>query len=159
MNRYLWPVVLLVAAAVVLLAPAAGSGSATPTYNWKFAPDINAPWAHEGDEGDFDTPGAAVGLCRSAPWSTPGAYAPTSDIDAIVGDPVNNSGSSNLGCRTPQNETTIAVDPGNPNHLVAGANDYRICCDFTGLNDATAWAYTSFNGGNTWTAIVSLTAK
>jgi hypothetical protein len=153
MNRYLWPVALLVAAAVVLLAPAAGSGSATPTYNWKFAPDINAPWAHEGDEGDFDTPGAAVGLCRSAPWSTPGAYAPTSDIDAIVGDPVNNSGASNFGCRTPQNETTIAVDPSNPNHLVAGANDYRVCCDFTGLNDATAWAYTSFNGGTTWTNV------
>jgi hypothetical protein len=151
MHRYTWPVALLVAAAAVLLAPAAGAG-VTPTKHWKFEPTINAPWAHEGEE-DIDAPDAAVGLCRSSPFNTPGAYAPTTDIDAIFGDPVNNSGSSNLGCRTPQNETTIAVDPTNPNHLVAGANDYRVCCDFTGLNDATAWAYTSFDGGLTWTNV------
>ena len=63
---------------------------------------------------------------------------------------MNNSGFSNLGCTTPQNETTIAVNPTNPNNLIAGANDYRVCCDFTGLNDATAWAYSSFDGGQTW---------
>ena len=63
---------------------------------------------------------------------------------------MNNSGSSNLGCTTPQNETTIAVNPTNPNNLVAGANDYRVCCDFSGLNDGTGWAYYSFDGGTTW---------
>ena len=47
----------------------------------------------------------------------------------------------------------IAADPGNPNHIVAGANDYRVCCDFTGLNDGTGWAYTSFDGGLTWTNV------
>jgi hypothetical protein len=153
MHRYPALIAVLVVAAVVLLAPATGTGSATPTHNWKFAPTINAPWAHEGDEEDFDTPGTAVGLCRSAPFNTTGAYAPTSDIDAINGDPVNNSGASNLGCRTPQNETSIAVDPGNPQHVVVGANDYRVCCDFTGLNDTTGWAYTSFDGGTTWTNV------
>ena len=122
-------------------------------HSWRFAPDINAPWAREGDDGDLDTPDAAVGLCRSAPFNTSVAYAPTSDVDAIVGDAVNNSGASNFGCRTPQNETSIAVDPGNPRHIVAGANDYRVCCDFDGLNDATAWAYTSFDGGVTWTNV------
>jgi len=161
MRRYLLPTALLVAAAVVLLAPAAGSGSTTASPNWKFAPTINAPWAQGEDDEDFDTPDAAVGLCRSTPFSTTGAYAPTTNIDAIVNDPVNNTGASNLGCRTPQNETTIAVDPNNPNHLVAGANDYRVCCDFTGLNDATGGAYTSFDGGATWTNVMvpGLTAE
>src|SRR5262249_60513371 len=89
----------------------------------------------------------------SAPFNTLAAYAATSDVNTIVGDAVNNSGASNLGCQTPQNETSIAVDPTNPQHIVVGANDYRVCCDFTALNDSTAWAYTSFDGGATWTNV------
>jgi hypothetical protein len=37
--------------------------------------------------------------------------------------------------------------------VVAGANDYRVCCDADGLNDGTGWAYVSFNGGTTWTNV------
>jgi hypothetical protein len=140
----------LLAAVFTISAWPAG---ATADLGWKFEPTINAPWAHEGDEDEDDAPDVATGLCRWNPFTLPGAYAPTSDIDAIVGDPINNSGTSNFGCNTPQNETAIAVDPGNPNHVVAGSNDYRVCCDFTGLNDSTAWAYTSFNGGATWTNV------
>jgi hypothetical protein len=76
---------------------------------WKFEPTINAPWTQEGgDDEGFDSPLAAVGLCRSAPFNTVAGYAPTSDTDAIVGDPVNNSGASNLGCRTPQNDSFLS---------------------------------------------------
>jgi hypothetical protein len=50
-----------------------------------------APWAHEAGDEDLDMPAAAVGLCRSAPFDTTGAYAPTSDVDAIIGDPVNDT--------------------------------------------------------------------
>lgn len=137
-------------------AQAASSGS-----GWKFAPTLNAPWAQAGDDEGLDAPDAAVGLCRSAPFTSPGAYAPTTDIDAIVGDPVNTSGASNYGCRTPQNETSIAVDPNNAQHLVAGANDYRVCCDSTGLNDGTGWAYVSVDGGLTWRNVLvpGLTAQ
>jgi hypothetical protein len=152
--RFLAAVSVIMPVTVVVLVGAAGpSAGAGADLGWKFRPTINAPWAQEQDEGDFDTSLAAVGLCRSAPFNTTGAYAPTSDIDVITGDPVNNSGASNFGCRTPQNETTIAVDPTNPNHLVAGANDYRVCCDANGLNDTTGWAYVSFNGGTTWTNV------
>jgi hypothetical protein len=137
---------------VAMWAMAGASTAATTTHQWKFDPTINAPWALEGDETALDTPAAAAGLCRSAPVNLPGAYAPlaATEVDAIVGDPVNNSGFSNFGCTTPQNETTIAVNPTNGNNLIAGANDYRVCCDFTGLNDGTAWAYYSTNGGASW---------
>jgi hypothetical protein len=148
--------VSLLLAVCACFAVTAASGAATaanPNGKFKFEPTINAPWAHEGeDEGELDAPDLAAGLCRSTPFNLPGTYNPLAptEIDAIVGDAVNNSGFSNLGCTTPQNETTIAVNPTNPNNVIAGANDYRVCCDFTNLNDATGGAYFSFNGGQTW---------
>jgi Neuraminidase (sialidase) len=42
---------------------------------------------------------------------------------------------------SPNNEPNIAVDPTDPNHMVASSNDYESCCD--------QW-YTTFNGGATW---------
>src|SRR6202171_4655549 len=42
-----------------------------------------------------------------------------------------------------QNETSIAVDPNNPNHLVASYNDYR-------RGDGTCGASYSLNGGKSW---------
>jgi len=141
-----------VAGAVAAVAAWPASAT-TADPGFKFRPSIQAPWAQGGDDEELEPSDAAVALCRSNPWSTPGAYAPTTNIDVIHNDPVNNSGASNLGCITPQNETAIAVDPGNPNHIVAGANDYRPCCDFTGLNDGTGWAYVSNDGGVNWTNV------
>ncbi len=45
---------------------------------------------------------------------------------------------------TPQNETTIAVNPSSPNMIVAGAHDYRL-----GSPIGAAF-YTSFDSGFTW---------
>jgi len=139
----------LVALVVAVGAVALTLGSSALAGSWRFAPTINAPWTGEGDLA-FDTPLAAAGLCRSAPFNTPAAYGTTTNTDVILGDPINNSGVSNFGCTTPQNETTVAVNPTNANNIVAGANDYRVCCDFNGLNDGTGWAYYSFNGGASW---------
>src|SRR5437870_2763721 len=76
-----------------LTGAAAASGS-----NWKFAPTINAPWAQEGNDDVLDQPApAAAGLCRSSLFNTANPYAPTSNVDAINGDAVNNSGFSNNG--------------------------------------------------------------
>ncbi|HEY3312290.1 MAG TPA: sialidase family protein [Anaerolineales bacterium] len=58
----------------------------------------------------------------------------------------------------PQNETSIAVDPNNPNRVVASANDYVArtwACDINGtpcsaLADGYSGTYFSNNGGNTW---------
>ena len=126
--------------------------SAAPLpHKWRFDPTVNAPWAHEDDEQDLDTRDLAAGLCRSNPFNLPTAYGPLgTNVDVISNDAQNTSGFSNFGCTTPQNETTIVVNPTNPNNLVAGANDYRVCCDFDGLNDGTGWAYYSFDGGATW---------
>jgi len=82
-------------------------------------------------------------------------YSPfVSNVNVITSDNYNLGAGVNQGCRTPQNETTIAVNPANPNNLVAGANDYRDCCVPSGgtlRNDGSGWVYVSFDGGATWT--------
>jgi hypothetical protein len=58
----------------------------------------------------------------------------------------------------PQNETAIAVDPNNPNRVVAAANDYVArtwSCSVSGtpcsaLGDAYSGTYYSNDGGQTW---------
>lgn len=73
----------------------------------------------------------------------------------------NPAASVDISCNTttygqdwaPDNEIAIAVDPTNPNHLVAGSNDY-----FYRFNNATGARqaivptgfFTSFDGGATW---------
>ncbi len=76
------------------------------------------------------------------------------NVNAIVNDNYNLGAGVNQGCRTAQNETVIAVNPANPNNLVAGANDYRDCCVVSAgtlRNDGSGWVYVSFDGGLTWT--------
>lgn len=136
----------------VVQVPVAASAASAKT-SWRFAPTVEAPWANYGSGHGKDVATAYAGLCRSAPFTGTGAYSPVpanGEVDAIIGDPVNSTGFSNLGCTSPQNETSIAVNPTNPNNLVAGANDYRVVSPATGLNDGTGWAYYSNDGGTTW---------
>jgi hypothetical protein len=63
----------------------------------------------------------------------------------------------------PQNETAIAVDPNNPNRIVAGANDYvsrTWSCSIGGtpcsaLGDGYSGTYYSNDGGSTWCCTAS----
>src|SRR5439155_7229807 len=62
-----------------------------------------------------------------------------------------------------QNEPTVAVDPNNPNRIVAGSNDYITrtwSCTINGtpcsaLGDGYAGAYYSNDGGQTWCCIAT----
>jgi hypothetical protein len=74
---------------------------------------------------------------------------PAPNVDQITGDTIVPVGSQ-TGCSTAQNETSIAVNPYNPKNIVAGSNDYRVFNSREQRNDASGWAYTSFDGGKTW---------
>ena len=139
---------LLVGALLLPAAAAAGSPAD------RFRMTVTNPWENGGDNPDT-MPSAFTSLCRtSGLFSTGNPYAATTNVDAIVGDALNNPAKgSNKGCVAPQNETTVAVNPLNPLNLVAGTNDYRVCCDLQGFNDGTGWAYASVNGGATWTNV------
>jgi PKD repeat protein len=49
-----------------------------------------------------------------------------------------------------QNEPSIAVNPSDPNHIIAAANDYRLLADPSAEHDVRAGYYVSFDGGNSW---------
>jgi hypothetical protein len=56
-----------------------------------------------------------------------------------------------VGDQTPQNETTISMNPNDSMDLVGGANDYRYFLPSEGRFDGAGGAYVSHDGGTTWT--------
>jgi hypothetical protein len=110
-----------------------------------------------GDPGDDDTfvsqDPTLSALCSSYAGQL-GLYPPpVPDVDAIVGDSLVATGSQK-GCDTAQDETAIATNPANFKNLVAGSNDYRVFNAREGGFDGSGWAYTTFDGGQTWTNTV-----
>ena len=56
------------------------------------------------------------------------------------------------GPLSPEDETPIVADPENPNHLLAGSNDYQLVFkDGTLLARVPTGFFVSFDGGRTWT--------
>jgi hypothetical protein len=66
-----------------------------------------------------------------------------------------NAANVNTDCEhnVPHNETSIAVNPTNPNNIIGGANDYQLGINRGGHVSETllSRAHVSFDGGQTWT--------
>jgi hypothetical protein len=150
-------VALLVAA---LVAPAIATG-AQPSYDLntlagkvaalrgtaglqvRFSALIEA----EAEEEDAPSPASPI---------TP-TYVPGSPLDGTSVVPPNVTVNQDTA-GAPQNETAIAVDPGNSNRIVAAANDYvsrTWACTIDGtpcsaLGDGYSGTYFSNDGGQTW---------
>jgi hypothetical protein len=83
-------------------------------------------------------PGAGGGSLPKSTCQTSGD--PAANIDVNCDEPIG-----------PDNETPIVADPANPNHLLAGSNDYFF--KFTGSTfqeRVPTGFFTSFDGGKTW---------
>jgi hypothetical protein len=65
---------------------------------------------------------------------------------------VNTDCDDTVGNVAPHNETTIAVNPTNPDNLIGGANDYQFLLSNGGALKITALsrAHVSFDGGASW---------
>ncbi len=102
----------------------------------------------EAEEGDAN-------LVPSEPITPPFVLSSPLDGDTVAAPAVTVNQDT---AGAPQNETAIAVDPNNPNRVVAAANDYVTrtwTCDVNGtpcsaLGDAYSGTYFSNNGGQTW---------
>jgi hypothetical protein len=102
----------------------------------------------EAEEGDAPPPGG--------PPITP-AFVLSSPLDGNSIQPPSVTVNQD-NAAAPQNETSIAVDPNNPNRIVGGANDYVArtwSCTISGtpcsaLADGYSGTYFSNDGGQTW---------
>jgi hypothetical protein len=106
------------------------------------------------DQDDEDQEAADLSaLCQSF-IDKPNPYQPLRrNVEVIRDDAVVQAGTQQ-GCSTAQNETTIAVNPFNPFNVVSGSNDYRFFNTREMRNDTSGLAYSSFDGGRTWTNVV-----
>ena len=116
----------------------------------------NALLSASGDPGDDDTaislnPSLSA-LCQSTIGQLDAYHRTRRNVDQINGDTLVSAGSQ-TGCGAAQNETTIAVNPRDPDNLVGGTNDYRVFNTREGRNDGSGWAYATFDGGRTWSDV------
>lgn len=139
-------VIGLVGSLALVAMPATAAPSVIGVHN----PLLKEALAEE-EEPDTDDP-AQSALCQDY-LGHPNPYGnPAPNVDQIVGDTVVPVGSQ-AGCSAAQNETTIAVNSRNPRNIVAGANDYRRFNARENRNDSSSFAYTSFDGGHSWTNV------
>lgn len=162
LARNSFALLLVLALLMVGVSPAfadPGTGPAKSKANLRHAHPLhgqNGTLLPEGDEGDDDTIDSTPSLsalCQSYLGGSNPYANPAPNVDMIVGDATVTVGSQ-TGCQTAQNETTIAVNPANPNNLVGGTNDYRYFNTREGRFDGSGLAYTSFDGGATWANVV-----
>jgi len=75
---------------------------------------------------------------------------PTQNVAANVNTDCDTSGSN--GVTNPHNETSIAVNPTNPQNILGGANDYQLGINPGGHVSETlrSFAHVSDDGGQTW---------
>lgn len=83
-----------------------------------------------------------------------GAGPATKTGTAICSTPTQTSANVNTDCEGtgPHNETSIAVNPTNPNNMIGGANDYQLGVNPGGhvTESVLSRAHVTFDGGHTW---------
>ncbi len=124
---------LSVASFTATLTPKAAAQKATPQFN---GPPVSGIFASAADFSS-ETPGTGQITMASCTDGT--------DLGG---------GNIRINCdsiKLPHNEMSIAVDPTNANHIVAGSNDYELFfVGSTVIERIIAGFYTSTDGGTTW---------
>ena len=108
--------------------------------------DLTQPidFTHNGVDAPAPVTSAVFGSSPGAKIGTPICTTTTSEAANV-----------NTSCEhnVPHNETSIAVNPTDPNNIIGGANDYQLAANPGGHVTETllSRAHVSFDGGKTWT--------
>lgn len=137
-------VVVAVALAVALTAVTlpGGSSQAAPTGRFTFQPEPGRPRLSGVADPQLLT--GSEGVVADPAVSAAAALVPSDDIQANGDNKANPTDQFGNGEGLPANEAAVAINPTNPDNVVAAANDYE-----PGV-DSTMGLYVSFDGGHTW---------
>ena len=134
MGRMRWGVVTVGLALACLVVPSLSSADENPI-----------------DRSEYGHLSGGLTHLFAASGGVGGGSLPKSTCTA-TGDPTANV---RLNCdsdTSPDNETPITTDPANPNHLLAGSNDYFLTIKGSEIQERVPTGFfTSFDGGQTWT--------
>jgi hypothetical protein len=87
---------------------------------------------------------------------TPGESTYKNPSSPICSNSASTDPNVNTDCEgnAPHNETTIAINPKNPDNLIGSANDYQLRLSKGGTINETAYsrAHVSFDGGKSWSS-------
>ena len=115
--------------------------------------------AEEGGERDATSRSSSCTTTSRTPRSRAPSGRPGPALkngDAICSTAPTNDANVNVSCEGtgPHNETSIAVNPTDPDNLISGANDYQLAINPGGHVAAStrSRATVSFDGGHSWTA-------
>ena len=87
-----------------------------------------------------------------------GTGPPVKTGTAICTTPTQTGANANTDCETtsvgPHNETSIAVNPTDPDNMIGGVNDYQLAVNPGGHVSETVLsrAHVTFDGGQTWSS-------
>ncbi|MGH9187801.1 MAG: hypothetical protein ACRD0U_18645, partial [Acidimicrobiales bacterium] len=129
--------VAIVGAVLILDSPS----QATPTGRFTFVPRPGGPVLSGVADPSFLT--GSDGVTGSVVDGRVAGLA-TDDVQINGDNKANASDQFGGGEGLPANETSIAINPTDPNNVIAGANDYE-----SGV-DSVMGVYVSFDGGHTW---------
>jgi hypothetical protein len=112
--------------------------------------------AAEGDPQPVDFSHNVVDAPAPVPGAVFGTAPPVKTGTAICTTPTQTGANANTDCETtsagPHNETSIAVNPTDPDNMIGGANDYQLGLNPGGQVSETVLsrAHVTFDGGQTW---------
>jgi hypothetical protein len=112
--------------------------------------------ADEGDPQPIDFTHNVVDAPAPVPAAVFGTAPPVKTGTPICTTPTQTGANANTDCETtsvgPHNETSIAVNPTDPDNMIGGVNDYQLALNAGGHVSETilSRAHVTFDGGKTW---------